>query len=514
MLVNIKDIILRLSNSFESFFSKQKQTNEISEKELDLFILRSFNEIVKNNKDSSENYNEIIFIQKFDKELKERLKLDIIAILGLKMTDKDATLKGNQIAEILLNEFNRIKEELNIEKYNILRKEIIDGGSDIDEKFKFYYDETNNPRKFWIKQNKFNSPVNKNFVLGGIVIDENRFFGNLDDLIKKLKLPKNINEIKSKHILKSTFVESLRSKKLNIILKWISENEIYIHFINVDNLHIIVKDILKIIIDKNKDSEEIKGLEHMHGYNLYKLMSNNIGKACEILTKYDYPKIKKEILTDFCEDWISFLKHLKSNLSSPKDKFEELVRIITYDELSKLFDETKNAGDFFAELDKNEYIVKDYSNYYLIKPNIFLNSFHIFDEETEIEKLINTTSNLNFRENRNFTFKDSLEEEFIQISDVVVGLLGRFFTYVEELNSELANSKITQKLIASIIKFDNTQKGNFLLLIKILKKSYDKNKLFFYSENTFVQKNNLDFILSIIDITDKIVKFKVGNSQR
>ncbi|MBD8521269.1 hypothetical protein [Lysinibacillus fusiformis] len=195
--MNIKDIILRLSNSFESFFSKQKQTNEISEKELDLFILRSFNEIVKNNKDSSENYNEIIFIQKFDKELKERLKLDIIAILGLKMTDKDATLKGNQIAEILLNEFNRIKEELNIEKYNILRKEIIDGGSDIDEKFKFYYDETNNPRKIWIKQNKFNSPVNKNFVLGGIVIDENRFFGNLDDLNKKLNLPKNINEIKS-----------------------------------------------------------------------------------------------------------------------------------------------------------------------------------------------------------------------------------------------------------------------------------------------------------------------------
>lgn len=85
----------------------------------------------------------------------------------------------------------------------------------------------------------------------------------------------------------------------------------------------------------------------------------------------------------------------------------------------------KNGNNFIG-LGKNEYIVKDYSNYYLIKPDIFLNSFHIFDKETEIEKIINITSDLNFEENRNFIFKDSLEDEFIQISDVVVGLLGRF----------------------------------------------------------------------------------------
>ncbi|WP_244081718.1 DUF3800 domain-containing protein [Clostridium botulinum] len=507
--MNIKDIILRFSNSPESFFSKQ--TNELSEKQLDLFILQSFNEIIKNDKYSSENFDEIIFIQKFDRELKEKLKLDIIALLGLKIADKDASFKGKQIAEILLNEFNRINKEISVEKFDILRKEIIDSGSDIDAKFKFYYDETNNPRKFWIKQNKFNSPVNKNFVLGGIVIDENKLIGNLEDLNNKLKLQKNINEIKSKHILKPTFVESLGSKKLNIILKWISENEIYIHFINVDNLHVIVKDILKIIIDKNIDSEKTRGLELMHGHTLYKLISSNIDKVCEILAKYDYPKIQKEAVTDFCEDWVTLLKRLKSNLPYPKDKIEEISRKIIYDELWKLFDEMKNGNNFIG-LGKNEYIVKDYSNYYLIKPDIFLNSFHIFDKETEIEKIINITSDLNFEENRNFIFKDSLEDEFIQISDVVVGLLGRFFTYIEELNSELENGKIVQKLIDSILKFDNTEKENFLLLINVLKKSHDKNKLFFYNENTFVQKNNLDFILRIIDITDEMVKFKVGNN--
>ncbi|WP_340012240.1 DUF3800 domain-containing protein [Paenibacillus sp. FSL H7-0690] len=501
--MRFKDIVLRFFNSFE----RSKQTNDLSEKQLDSFILRLFNEIIKEDKDKSENFDEIIFLQKFDRELKEKLKLDIVALLGNKVTDKDNSFKEKQIGGLLLNEFNRINKEISDEKFDSLRKSIVDSGSDINAKLKFYYDETNNPRRFWIKQNSFNSPVNKNFILGGLVIDEKKCIGNPEDLKDKLKLQKNIGEIKSKHILKSTFIESLRSKKLNILLKWISENEMYIHFINVDNLHVIVNDILKIIIDKNIDSENIRGSELMHGHTLYKLMSSNIDKVCEILTKYDYPKIHTESITDFCGEWVTFLKPLKSNLPPPSDEFEEFGRVIHYDELWKLFDKVKD-GNKFAGLGKDEYIVTDYSNFYLIKPDIFINSFHLFDEELEIEKIINTTSDINFKESRNFAFKDSTEDRFIQISDVVVGLLGRFFSYIEELNGELENGKIVQELIHSISKFDSIQKDNFLLLINILKKSHDKNKLFFYSENTFVQKSNLDFILRITDVSDAMVTFK------
>ena len=70
----------------------------------------------------------------------------------------------------------------------------------------------------------------------------------------------------------------------------------------------------------------------------------------------------------------------------------------------KLFNRMKN-GNNFIQLDKNEYIVKDYSNYYLIKSGIFLNLFHIFDKEKGILKIIYVTSDLNFEENRNFIFQ-------------------------------------------------------------------------------------------------------------
>lgn len=64
--MRFKDIVLRFFNSFE----RSKQTNDLSEKQLDSFILRLFNEIIKEDKDKSENFDEIIFLQKFDRELK------------------------------------------------------------------------------------------------------------------------------------------------------------------------------------------------------------------------------------------------------------------------------------------------------------------------------------------------------------------------------------------------------------------------------------------------------------
>lgn len=507
VLKNIKGPILRFFKRANS-----NQASEPSEKELDLFILQIFNKVAESGKFSGEDFNEIIFMQKFDRELKEKLKLDITKFSGRKMTKDELIIEGKQIAEILLKEFKRIMKEVFVENNNILRKQIVDSGNDIDAKLRFYYDETNNPRKFWIKENEFNSPANKNFILGGVVIDEDKFMGNLDDLNSKLKLQKNIIDMKARHIFKSPFLKALKSKKLNMFLKWISENEVYIHFINVDNFFIISNDILNIIINENIVTENIEGLKHMHGHTLHELISMNLNEVCGILAKYDYPKIQKDAVPDFCDDWVSFLERLKSSLPFPKNKIEELSRILTYNELGKLFEMGKNNDDFVG-LRKNQYIIEGYSKYYEIKPDLFRNSFHIFDEETEVEKHNNyITSNLCFEKDSRVTFKGSHEDKFIQISDVVVGLLSDFFEYIEELNDELESGKIVRKLVSSISKFDRIQKENFFLLTNVLKKSYDKNRCFFYSENTFVQKNTLDFILRIIDITDDVLKFKAGNN--
>ncbi|MDM9384540.1 hypothetical protein QUB80_28130 [Chlorogloeopsis sp. ULAP01] len=62
--------------------------------------------------------------------------------------------------------------------------------ADIDSYFTFYYDETNNIRKFYVRKIDFNSSFNSNFVLGGLVHEGTQ--PNIKPLFDRLNLQNNI----------------------------------------------------------------------------------------------------------------------------------------------------------------------------------------------------------------------------------------------------------------------------------------------------------------------------------
>jgi len=104
--------------------------------------------------------------------------------------------------------------------------------ADFDGAYTFYYDETNNIRKFHIREFDFNSAFTKNFVPGGLVHEGPA--PNVQPLIDSFKLQNTISEVKFKHIAKGSFPECLQSLKLNLFLKFIknrkplgSENNLY-----------------------------------------------------------------------------------------------------------------------------------------------------------------------------------------------------------------------------------------------------------------------------------------------
>jgi hypothetical protein len=70
--------------------------------------------------------------------------------------------------------------------------------ADFDSSFDFYYDETNNIRKFYVREIDFNSSFNSNFVLGGLVYEGTQ--PNIKSLFDSLNLQSNIKEVKLKHI--------------------------------------------------------------------------------------------------------------------------------------------------------------------------------------------------------------------------------------------------------------------------------------------------------------------------
>ena len=87
----------------------------------------------------------------------------------------------------------------------------------LENKYKFYYDETNNIRKLRLKDNGTfnikNEEVKNNFVLAGICHEEHIRLEDIDELINNLYLDKSNKEIKFKHVAKGTFTECLNSNK-------------------------------------------------------------------------------------------------------------------------------------------------------------------------------------------------------------------------------------------------------------------------------------------------------------
>ncbi len=71
--------------------------------------------------------------------------------------------------------------------------------ANFDSSFTFYYDETNNIRKFYVREIDFNSSFNSNFVLGGLVYEGTR--PEIKPLFDRLNLQKNITEVKLTNIL-------------------------------------------------------------------------------------------------------------------------------------------------------------------------------------------------------------------------------------------------------------------------------------------------------------------------
>ena len=88
---------------------------------------------------------------------------------------------------------DKIKMDITAHREGILQMENF---MNVDNEYIFYYDETNNIRKFWFKdENQLNIPkqdLTKNFVLGGgIVLAKDHRQPNITALRTNLKLQSN-----------------------------------------------------------------------------------------------------------------------------------------------------------------------------------------------------------------------------------------------------------------------------------------------------------------------------------
>jgi hypothetical protein len=330
-----------------------------------------------------------------------------------------------------------------------------------DGKFTFYYDETNNIRKFYLTEHGTNVAEHKNFVLGGIVLAEGQTLPDIAPLRAKLQMQSNASEIKFAHVAKGDFEQVLASKKLEIVLSWIIEHGILIHYSSINIIYWAIVDI----IDSLLAEAEFKSYQPHHQLmknELYRLANLDKPAFLALMKRHRYPDIQRGKTADFVADVDAFL-----DAHSPDD--DNLPALM----LKGLIEKSASLPELTSLVDNEEDIlIESFQGFYTRPIMLFKNAVHIFDREIQIEKSLSGAKFKDGTRHVNFSFSDSKSEPGIQIADVVTGFLGKYQSFVEE------NS--LPELMKRKSSWNENQIFNFDLLRQLIDLSDDVSNAFIY----------------------------------
>ncbi|MDD2463246.1 MAG: DUF3800 domain-containing protein [Desulfobulbus sp.] len=349
--------------------------------------------------------------------------------------------------------------------------------ADFDGVYTFYYDETNNIRKFYVRETDFNSAITDNFVLGGLVHEGSP--PDVQPLIDSLKLQKTANEVKLKHIAKGDFIECLSSQKLNLFLKYIVSSNLYIHYSTLNILYWSIVDIVDSAIS-HSDVNQRLGLEFANKLkdDLYKLAKIEIDSVVLLFRKYEYPNIKHNNILPFIEEL--------SDLFS--DYLDNIEFNFGLESLRQILKEARKAGSLpFVMDEKNFVLIDDFTQFYLRPVYLFKNSKHIFDNEDSIVELLANYKIMDGQQEiNNFSFLDSKSSVLTQLSDVFVGLIGKLGSYM--------NKSTREKIYSDFCALNQVQSENIDLLLKLIDRSHNKNIGFLHATDSYEEISKIEIV--------------------
>ena len=339
---------------------------------------------------------------------------------------------------------------------------------------RFYYDETNNARKVWIKETDFNVPVNKDFVLGGVMHFGEFSPEEVGGLKQELHLQKSAPELKFKHIgMGKDFLGCLAEPKVKLFLEWLYSSNLYVHYSNVNNLYWAIVDIVDSVEELVCFPPLIFDLKN----SLYKVVCANYPDFYQLLVDCNYPNVTGQDIRRFYQGIIDFVENIPGELS-----FEmELLR-------QSLKSARKQKELAFLQGNKEKTVLESYFNFYIRPLGIFPDAQHIFDNEYQIEDQFKQYTFSCNGAAINHQFVNSVDVPLVQVSDCVVGLMGKYFEFLNGCDIHQA-----QQLLNTLTP---EQCGTLNLLIKLMKKSENLSKLLFCSVESREEHDIGAFILN------------------
>lgn len=308
----------------------------------------------------------------------------------------------------------------------------------VDERYTFYYDETNNVRKLHLTSTGMNIRRPDCFVLGGIVHRGSPRPIALAELHAALRLQPSVKEIKLKHLGAGGFLDLLTSSKLETLLEWLRAQEFLLHYQVIDLLYWSIVDIVDSIVTE-------VGRERRSAF---------------IAELRDLVEHREPLLGHF-----PFFM-LKGLLQAAKE----------LESLPYLEDETPHV------------LIDGFGSFFLNRLCLFTKAQHILDDEKQIEAYLESLPLIdNGVPLRHFRFANSQSESGVQLSDPVAGLLGKLFSHLnrtplDELEEEMAN-------------LTNQQRRSLRLLARLLDASTDECPAFAQYVISAQDRHRASFVL-------------------
>lgn len=290
----------------------------------------------------------------------------------------------------------------------------------------FYYDETNNFRSLSIETGGLNVAELKVFVFGGVLHAGAQRTIDIDGLRKAMWIQSNASEIKFEHVAKGSFLDVLRSKKLATFLRWLLENHLVIHYHALDPFYWSIVDIVDSILS-SVSNPMLLLYQGILKSDLNEALRVDTPATVRLFHRHGYPSLTPEARKPFLQELIALFDAHKDVLPAYNARILRDVLTIGLG-LDKLV---------FIENNVTHRLIADFSMFYLSRIAVFNQSNHILDMEKSIRSRFAAMDiQRGGQPATDFRFVDSKAEAGVQVSDVVVGLLGKMLTYFTQTDSE------------------------------------------------------------------------------
>jgi len=290
-----------------------------------------------------------------------------------------------------------------------------------DEPYLMYFDETNNIAKLRLNEGRFNVTDNVCFALGGVATLNPVPAPTLGFLTKLLGVQSNVKELKRQHIGKGGFEDIIASSKVQKLLDWLMSQNYFLHYQIIDPLYWgIVDTIDSIVMEIEIKPEQMFFLGQKSKADLHLVIQKNLSETEHIFSTFEYPNITTENISAFYKSLANMVE--ASNCLDPfhqKHLYDILTMGSKLDNLSVLGGEEKST------------LLDSFDKFYAERIMLFKNAKIVFDNEDNVAKRLGAKAYEGIiGKNANYTFVNSKLDTHIQISDLIIGIIGKYFSYL------------------------------------------------------------------------------------